>query len=65
MAGEHMVKILGAKGRVAMLRNVEGSASTDNRERGFLDTLKKVPGIKVVSSRSLRRRNYRISIQSQ
>ncbi len=50
MAGEHMIQILGAKGRVAMLRNVEGSASTDNRERGFLDTLKKEPGIKVVSS---------------
>lgn len=50
MAGEHMIKLLAGKGRVAMLRNVEGSASTDNRERGFLDTLKKAPGIKVVSS---------------
>lgn len=50
MAGEHMIKLLAGKGRVAMLRNVEGSASTDNRERGFLDTLKKAPGIKIVSS---------------
>lgn len=50
IAGEHMLKLLDGKGRVAMLRNVEGSASTDNRERGFLDTLKKAPGIKVVSS---------------
>jgi len=50
MAGKHMIDILGGKGRVAMLRNVEGSASTDNRERGFLDTLKEAPGIKIVSS---------------
>jgi len=50
MAGEHMLKLLGGKGRVAMLRNVEGSASTDNRERGFLDTLKKVPAIEIVSA---------------
>ncbi len=50
MAGEHMIKLLKGTGRVAMLRNVEGSASTDNRERGFLDTLKKATGIKVVSS---------------
>lgn len=50
MAGEHMLKLLGGKGRVAMLRNVEGSASTDNRERGFLDTLKKVSAVEIVSS---------------
>lgn len=50
MAGEHMIKLLSGKGRVAMLRNVEGSASTDNRERGFLDALKNAPEIKVVSS---------------
>ncbi len=50
MAGEHMIRLLNGQGRVAMLRNVEGSASTDNRERGFLDTLKRAPGIKVVSS---------------
>jgi len=50
MAAEHMIKLLSGKGRVAMLRNVEGSASTDNRERGFLDTMKNAPEIKIVSS---------------
>lgn len=50
MAGEYLAKLLGEKGRVAMLRNLEGNESTDNRERGFLDAMKKFPNIKVVSS---------------
>jgi len=50
-AGEHLAKLLGGKGRVIMLRYLEGSASTTNREQGFLDVLKeKYPNIKVVSS---------------
>ncbi|MHC4478064.1 MAG: ABC transporter substrate-binding protein [Planctomycetota bacterium] len=49
--GEHLAKILGGKGKVIMLRYQEGSASTMNREQGFLDVLKeKYPGIEVVSS---------------
>lgn len=49
--GEHLAKILGSKGRVIMLRYHEGSASTRNREQGFLDVLKeKYPQIEVVSS---------------
>jgi len=49
--GEHLAKILGGKGRVIMLRYQEGSASTMNREQGFLDVLKeKYPEIEVVSS---------------
>jgi ribose transport system substrate-binding protein len=43
--------LLGGKGKVLMMRYAEGSASTNQREAGFLDTIKKeFPGIEVVSS---------------
>jgi len=49
--GEHLAKTLGGKGKVIMLRYQEGSASTMEREQGFLDVLKeKYPGIEVVSA---------------
>ena len=49
--GEHLANILGGKGKVVMLRYQEGSASTMNREQGFLDVLKeKYPQIEVVSA---------------
>ncbi|MHC4171592.1 MAG: ABC transporter substrate-binding protein [Planctomycetota bacterium] len=49
--GEHLAKILGGKGKVIMLRCQEGSASTMNREQGFLDVLKeKYQKIEVVSA---------------
>lgn len=48
-AGEHLAKILNHKGKVAMLRYQEGSASTQQREKGFLDAIAKYPDIKVVS----------------
>lgn len=49
--GEHLAQILGGKGKVIMLRYQEGSASTMNREQGFLDVLKEqYPDIQVVSS---------------
>lgn len=50
MAGEEVVRLLGGKGKVVVLRYQEGSASTHNREEGFLDIMKKNPGITVVSS---------------
>jgi len=49
MAGEEMVRLLGGKGKVVMLRYQEGSASTRQREEGFLDAIKKASGIIVVS----------------
>ncbi len=49
MAGEHLAKVLGGKGNVVMLRYQEGSASTMNRENGFMDAMKTHPDIKVVS----------------
>jgi ribose transport system substrate-binding protein len=50
LAGEHLAKILGGKGKIAMLRYMEGSASTEERERGFLDAIAKSKEIEVVSS---------------
>jgi ribose transport system substrate-binding protein len=51
LAAERMGELLGGKGNVVLLRYAVGSASTEAREAGFLDTLKeKFPGIKVISS---------------
>jgi ribose transport system substrate-binding protein len=50
MAGEEMGNLLGGKGNVILLRYQVGSASTEAREAGFLDALKKYPDIKVISS---------------
>lgn len=51
MAGEEMGRLLGGKGNVILLRYAVGSASTEAREKGFLDTLKaKFPGIKLISA---------------
>jgi ribose transport system substrate-binding protein len=50
LAGQHLADRLGGKGRVAMLRYQEGSASTMQREQGFLDAVAQHPDIRVVSS---------------
>ena len=50
LAGKRMIDLLHGKGKVAMLRYQEGSASTTKREQGFLDALAAAPGITVVSS---------------
>lgn len=49
LAGMEMARVLKDKGNVVVLRYQEGSASTHNRERGFLEGIRKHPGIKVVS----------------
>lgn len=48
LAGEELVRLLGGKGRVVVLRYAEGSASTTEREAGFLAVVKKNPGITVI-----------------
>src|SRR5438034_9589561 len=50
LAAEHLGKLLGGKGNVILLRYAVGSASTEAREAGFLDALKKFPDLKVISS---------------
>ena len=48
-AGKYLGEVLGGKGAVAVLRYQEGSASTREREEGFLEAIRKVSGIEVVS----------------
>jgi len=50
LAGQYMAKLLVGKGKVAVLRYAEGSDSTMKREDGFLDAIRAVKGIEVVSS---------------
>jgi ribose transport system substrate-binding protein len=50
LAGEHLAKVLGGRGKVAMLRYMEGSASTAEREQGFLDAVGRSKEMEVVSS---------------
>jgi ribose transport system substrate-binding protein len=49
LAGKKLGELLGGKGNVVVLRYQEGSASTHNREEGFLEAIKKFPDIKLVS----------------
>ena len=51
LAAQRMGEVLGGKGKVLLLRYQEGSASTQEREAGFLETIRGTyPGIQVVSS---------------
>ncbi len=43
MGGDQLAKILGGKGKIVLLRYAEGSASTEEREAGFLESIKKNP----------------------
>ena len=51
LAGEYLAKLLNGKGNVILLRYAVGSASTEERENGFLEVLKtKYPDLKLISS---------------
>jgi ribose transport system substrate-binding protein len=51
LAAKRLGEVLGGKGNVLLLRYQEGSASTQEREAGFLETIRATyPGIQVVSS---------------
>jgi ribose transport system substrate-binding protein len=51
LAARRMAQLLGGKGTVLMLRYQEGSAATEERERGFAEELKAVaPGITLLPS---------------
>ncbi len=54
MAGETLVDAMGDArphgGRVIMLRFLEGSASTEAREKGFSDVIAQTPGLQLVDS---------------
>lgn len=49
LGGQRLGQILGGKGKVVMLRYEAGSASTMDRETGFLTAIQKFPGITVIS----------------
>jgi ribose transport system substrate-binding protein len=49
MAGERLAKLVPRPAKVAVLRYQEGSASTREREEGFLEAIKAHAGIEVVS----------------
>jgi ribose transport system substrate-binding protein len=52
LAGHRMGLILNGKGNVLVLKYAPGSASTTERENGFVDTVQKeFPGIKIVDSK--------------
>ncbi len=48
LGGEHLVKLLGGKGNVVLLRYQVGSASTMEREEGFLESIRKVTGLRII-----------------
>ncbi|HUR44442.1 MAG TPA: substrate-binding domain-containing protein [Candidatus Saccharimonadales bacterium] len=51
LAGDHLGKLLGGKGNVILMRYAVGSASTEEREAGFLEALAtKHPGVKIISA---------------
>lgn len=50
LAADRLAEVLGGKGKVIMLRYAEGSASTTDREEGFLEQMKgKYPQIELIS----------------
>jgi ribose transport system substrate-binding protein len=50
LGAAHLAKILNDRGNVILLRYQVGSASTEEREAGFMDEIKKHKNIKVISS---------------
>jgi ribose transport system substrate-binding protein len=50
LGAAHLAKILNGRGKVILLRYMVGSASTEEREAGFLEEMKKYPDITLISS---------------
>lgn len=49
MLGEHVCKVTGGKGRVAIIQGQLGTTPELDRDRGFNEALKKCPGLTVVA----------------
>lgn len=49
IGGRNLARMLDGRGKVILLRYLEGSASTEAREEGFLEVMKEFSGIEVVS----------------
>lgn len=50
LAADEIAAKLGGKGQVLLLRYQQGSASTEAREAGFTEAMKKFPGITLIAS---------------
>ncbi len=50
LAAKRLGEVLRGKGKVIMLRYLEGGAATEEREKGFLEGIKEFPDIQVISS---------------
>jgi len=48
LGGEHLGKLLNGKGKIVLLRYLVGSASTQEREDGFLSAIAKSPGLNLI-----------------
>jgi ribose transport system substrate-binding protein len=48
LGGQELARLLGGKGKVVLIRYAVGSASTDEREAGFLEVMGKNPGITII-----------------
>lgn len=48
MGGEQLASVLGGKGDIVLLRYQVGSASTDEREAGFMDAIGRNPELKIL-----------------
>ncbi|MBI5864163.1 MAG: substrate-binding domain-containing protein [Planctomycetes bacterium] len=49
LGGKELARLLGDKGKVVLLRYQAGSASTDEREKGFLSAIQAAKDVKVIS----------------
>jgi ribose transport system substrate-binding protein len=49
LGGKELARLLDGKGKVVLLRYQQNSASTEERETGFMDAMKENPGIQVIS----------------
>ncbi len=50
LAAAEMSRLLNGKGKVLVLRYQEGVFSTEQREKGFVEKIKTLPGIQIISS---------------
>ena len=65
LAGEHLAKALGGRGKVILLRYAEGHDSTTRREEGFLGGVGRAAGHRDRQHQSVRRRRRRRRLQAR
>jgi ribose transport system substrate-binding protein len=49
IGAERLAEVIGEKGKVALIKNIPGSASTEQREKGFRETIAKFEDIELVA----------------